>query len=220
MVCVISRLDHRKPLSPHLEEQRIDFSTRPTQSACEISTNNDSSYAQVNFDQTSQQRNPITTRVSDGDRLTKSQNSDQLGKSIKQFRTHRRINSHEDVSFLKSFALQQQNTTPSTTTLFPERHSSTMSDKSSMSRLSNSSSSISNRSEEDDSVIPPRINESSSDYYSHVSADQNNEELPAGWQEVKDDEGNETYYWHIWTGTIQYERPTALMVCLFVFSLS
>ena len=31
------------------------------------------------------------------------------------------------------------------------------------------------------------------------------EELPEGWQEVRD--GNEVYYWHIWTGTIQYERP-------------
>ena len=211
-------------MSPHLEEQRIDFPTRPT--ACDMSsgsnhhrttTPNDSAYSQVSFDQTSQQRN-FTTRISDGDRLTKSQNSDQLGQSIKQFRTHRRINSHEDVSFLRNFAFQQQNTTTATptATISPERHSSTLSDKSSMSHLSNSSSSISNRSEEDDNVIPPRINESSSDYYSHVSADQNNEELPAGWQEVKDDEGNETYYWHIWTGTIQYERPTALMVCYYV----
>ncbi len=31
------------------------------------------------------------------------------------------------------------------------------------------------------------------------------DELPEGWQEVRD--GNEVYYWHIWTGTIQYERP-------------
>jgi len=32
-----------------------------------------------------------------------------------------------------------------------------------------------------------------------------NDELPEGWQEVRD--GSEIYYWHIWTGTIQYERP-------------
>ena len=32
-----------------------------------------------------------------------------------------------------------------------------------------------------------------------------NDELPEGWQEVRD--GNEIYYWHIWTGTVQYERP-------------
>lgn len=31
------------------------------------------------------------------------------------------------------------------------------------------------------------------------------DELPEGWQEVRD--GSELYYWHIWTGTIQYERP-------------
>ncbi|XP_065669174.1 amyloid beta precursor protein binding family B member 2 isoform X2 [Hydra vulgaris] len=37
----------------------------------------------------------------------------------------------------------------------------------------------------------------------------NSDKLPDGWQEVKD--GSETYYWHIWTGTIQYERPRACM---------
>ena len=222
-------LDHRKPLSPHMEEQRMDFPPRPTKSACEMSNNqtpNDSSYSQVTVDQTpclngggSGYR---TTQIA-GDRLTKSYNSDQLGPSIKQFRTHRRINSHEDVSFLKNFALQQQQqntTTTATTTISPERHSSTLSDKSSSSRLSNSSSSISNRSEEEDNTTPPRINETPSDYYSHVSADQQQDELPAGWQEVKDEDGNETYYWHIWTGTIQYERPTALMVRFFSSSLS
>ena len=40
------------------------------------------------------------------------------------------------------------------------------------------------------------------------------DELPDGWSEVRD--GNEVYYWHIWTGTIQYERPTISLVgCIF-----
>ncbi len=39
------------------------------------------------------------------------------------------------------------------------------------------------------------------------------DELPEGWQEVRD--GNEIYYWHIWTGTIQYERPILSAVSLF-----
>lgn len=195
----------------------MDFPPRPTRSACEMATPaENSSYSEVNIDQTSRLTAagaggyPGVGQMS-GDRLTKSFNSDQLGPSIKQVRTHRRINSHEDVSFLRNFALEPNNVlaTPSSSS---ERHSSTMSDKSS-SRLSTSSSSISNRSEED--ISPPRINESSpSDYFSRVSADANTDELPAGWQEVKD-EGNETYYWHIWTGTIQYERPTVLMVCFF-----
>ena len=43
------------------------------------------------------------------------------------------------------------------------------------------------------------------------------DELPEGWQEVRD--GNEIYYWHIWTGTIQYERPVLSAVSL-VFHLS
>ena len=38
------------------------------------------------------------------------------------------------------------------------------------------------------------------------------DELPEGWQEVRD--GNEIYYWHIWTGTIQYERPVLSAVSL------
>lgn len=44
------------------------------------------------------------------------------------------------------------------------------------------------------------------------------DELPEGWQEVRD--GNELYYWHIWTGTIQYERPVlSAVVQLFMFIL-
>ena len=40
------------------------------------------------------------------------------------------------------------------------------------------------------------------------------DDLPEGWQEVRD--GSEIYYWHIWTGTIQYERPVLSAVSIMV----
>ena len=43
------------------------------------------------------------------------------------------------------------------------------------------------------------------------------DELPEGWQEVKD--GSEIYYWHIWTGTIQYERPVLSTVSILLFCM-
>ncbi|XP_066920154.1 uncharacterized protein [Clytia hemisphaerica] len=187
----------RKPLSPHIEE-RLDFNNRATRSTGNVANTSSDSYSEVTIDQTKQPSRFVNLESSD--RLTKSYNSDQLGPSIKQMRTHRRNLSHEDVSIFHRSSIDNSRETLN-------GHSSAMSDKSS--RLSNSSSSISNRSE--DESFPPRINLATTDYYSRVSTttDPNNDELPEGWQEVKDD--SETYYWHIWTGTIQYERPTALM---------
>jgi len=164
-----------------------------------MATCSSSGYSEVSIDQTSRHpRRPLIHTNSSDDRLTKSHNTDQLASGIRQMRTHRRVISHEDVSIFATTAQHQQRT-------------DSLSDRSS-SRLSNSSSSISKESE--DEYCPPKINNENSagvEYYSRINNDATNDDLPEGWQEVK--EGGETYYWHIWTGTIQYERPTAMMVC-------
>lgn len=74
---------------------------------------------------------------------------------------------------------------------------------------SSSSCSMSNKSEDD--VFVSRNNpDTMTDLLKKTDEMTTNNLLPDGWQEVQDE--TETYFWHIWTGTIQYERPSLAAV--------
>lgn len=190
--------DRKAQLAPHIEERLNSRVTRSTSDVAATCTG----YSEVTFDQTKRHPKPLLhsqsienfdRHHSPDSRLSKSQNTEQLS-AIRQVRTHRRLRSHENVAIFRSMDYVRDTSSG---------NSSALSDKSS--RLSNSSSSISKDSE--DESFPPRINETTTpDYFSKITPDHLTDDLPEGWQEVKD--GTEPYYWHLWTGTIQYERPS------------
>lgn len=128
----------------------------------------------------------VTTNTNSEERLSKSQNNSALN-DIKTFRKkHRRMKSHEIVT--RNFSNELNNTKDLSSSRTGDSFSSLSTSKSSEDgQLSDGSHSV------DMTDIIRRAQELGTD------------ELPEGWQEVKD--GAETYYWHIWTGTIQYERP-------------
>ena len=61
-------------------------------------------------------------------------------------------------------------------------------------------------------LMKKQMSKDSDELLTSINRDLDFDRLPEGWQEVKD--GSEIYYWHIWTGTIQYERPRVCMVCV------
>ena len=145
----------------------------------------------------------VSTKNASDERLAKSQNSSAL-KEMKNFqKQHRRMKSHEFVA--RTFSSEINNTKDiSSPTNRLKSHES-------FSSLSTS------KSIEDDVLSDSSHSVDMTDII-RKAQELGVDELPAGWEEVKD--GAETYYWHLWTGTIQYERPVHSRVCnIIVISL-
>ena len=150
----------------------------------------------------------------DPDMLSKSQNSEDL-KQIKGFqKQHRRMRSHETVdrSFFLNGSKESSLSGKSSALSETSGRSSALSEisgKSSVLSHGNLYSSLSKDSEDD--LLGPSVNMSD---IIRKANELGSDELPEGWQEVQD--GAELYYWHIWTGTIQYERPTRSSVSIYL----
>ncbi|XP_057313063.1 uncharacterized protein LOC130654488 isoform X1 [Hydractinia symbiolongicarpus] len=187
--------DRKPSLPPHPEEpsaisagmrQRLDSFNRNSVStedmlgscAAKNSGMTDSSmYETTDFYQ--------RTLLPEPERLSKSHNAENLNEIRKFKKQHRRMKSHETVG---SKFFQELN----------ESRTSNMSP-------SNSSSSLSTSKESEDDLLSDGAHSIDMNEVIRKANALGTDELPEGWQEVSD--GPETYYWHIWTGTIQYERP-------------
>lgn len=174
-------------------------------------------YSEVTIDQNKQQQQQQNSKShhfpnnsTSDERLTKSQNTDQLS-SIRNFhKSHRRMRSHENVSMFRSFDSSSSG-----------RHLSAGS-----SRTTLSDKPINQQSVEDDvflsrngggvGVAAGGTNDTMADIIRRAN-EVVSDELPEGWQEVQD--GAETYFWHIWTGTIQHERPSLTAVRILSYNL-
>lgn len=199
---IILCLDQRSQLATHPEERLNSLQRSSVSSEAVFST-----YSEVTIDQKNQ--NKVNTQSinnsTTADRLTKSQNTEQLS-DLKNFQKHRRMRSHENVSILRSLNSSSGHSSAGSTTTLSDRSLNHAS-------RTDSSSSMSNKSVEDDVFVSKNGgiygNESMADIIRKAN-EAVTDELPEGWQEVQD--GAETYFWHIWTGTIQHERPSLTAV--------
>lgn len=138
----------------------------------------------TSYNTTNKKHNFLSHTNNTNERLSKSSNNEDL-KEIKTYKKqHRRMKSHETI--IRNYAQPIVD-------LNDSKASNSSSSKSSILSESHSPLSISKESDDSERSLHDIIQSELID------------ELPEGWQEVKD--GAETYYWHIWTGTIQYERP-------------
>eukprot|EP00794_Sanderia_malayensis_P007535 gene7535-8372_t len=130
------------------------------------------------------------------------------GSEKKSFhKRHRRMKSHETISTVYATA-----TSDNKDTTAPNRPTnSPPSDKENGGQPPYSGKSSADSSLEDTASVSKECKDSVENSYDDMSELMRkaealiSDELPEGWQEVRD--GSEVYYWHIWTGTIQYERP-------------
>lgn len=140
------------------------------------------------------------------DCLTKSLNDLNL-KQLREFKKHRRMRSHEPLNDDDYEEIDD------------DLHQSNLKSLDNNYSLSNSTLEDDNSEEDLGRLLSSRegnhdilINNDEVAGIFANSGEPETDGLPEGWQEVK--EGAETYYWHIWTGTIQYERPAGSAVSM------